>query len=236
MNEPAREGEELFREIAPRYDLLNRVLSLGIDSLWRRRVARELGAPRGRVLDVATGTGDLLFEIEARGGDPPPSLLVGVDPVEEMIDRARAKARKPLKGRSRIRFVIARAEALPFRGGAFAGATVGFGLRNFGDRAKGWREIRRVLGIGARFVVLDFSVPPEGAFRKVYLGYFTKILPRIGGFLTRSRRAYEYLPESVLGWPEPGALSGEAETAGFVPRRLELLTGGIAFLLSLARS
>lgn len=230
-------SEELFREIAPRYDLLNRVLSLGIDSLWRRRAARALGAPRGRVLDLATGTGDLLFEIEAQGGDPPPSLLVGVDPVPEMITRARAKSRRPLKGRSRICFVVGRAEALPFRGGAFAGATVAFGLRNFGDRPKGWKEVRRILSAGARFVILDFAVPPKGtAFRSIYLGYFTKVLPRIGGFLTKSRRAYEYLPESVLGWPEPGALAGEAEAADFTPRRLELLTGGVTFLLSLVRA
>lgn len=232
---PDREVESLFRDIAPRYDLLNRLLSLGIDRSWRRRAAEEIGdagdPPKpARILDVAAGTGDLALAFAARF---PGARIVALDPVEEMLARAKRKFAKV--GR-RAHFVLARAEAMPFREQTFGAAGVAFGLRNFADRAAGLREVARVLVAGGCATVLDFAVPEEPVVRRLYLAYFTRVLPAVGRAVSGNRRAYRYLPESVLGWPAPGEVASEAEAAGLFPRRLSLLTGGIAFLLIARRA
>jgi demethylmenaquinone methyltransferase/2-methoxy-6-polyprenyl-1,4-benzoquinol methylase len=216
----------MFDRIAPRYDLLNRVLSAGTDVRWRRRAVDwlELSAP-ARVLDLCTGTADLLLEVLGRDRR---HSGVGVDLSREMLSRGAGKIARA--GAARRGFVAAGdAEILPVAEGAFDGALVAFGIRNVGDVPRAIREVHRALRPGARFVILEFSVPP-GVFGRLYRLYFTKVLPRLGGLVSGDRSAYTYLPASVDRFPSPASLAVLMEEAGFTSVRWQLLTGGIACL------
>ena len=216
----------MFDRIAPRYDLLNRLLSAGTDVRWRRRAVDDLELdPAGRVLDLCTGTADLL--VEALGRDTLSSGL-GVDLSHAMLTRGAAKLRRRGLDR-RAGLVGGDAELLPLRDGAFDGALVAFGIRNVGDPPAALREVHRTLRPGGRFVVLEFSLP-AGVLGRVYRGYFTQILPRIGGLVSGDRSAYAYLPASVAGFPTPEAFGALMTEAGFDAVRWQLLTGGIACL------
>jgi demethylmenaquinone methyltransferase/2-methoxy-6-polyprenyl-1,4-benzoquinol methylase len=214
---------EMFSAIAPRYDLLNRVLSLGIDQGWRRFVARRFAVPAGgRVLDVACGTGDLTFAIVDR---LPEAVLTGLDFSLAMLERADAK-RKLVATRRQVSFVAGSATALPFPPMVFDGLAIAFGIRNVVDREGALAEFVRVLKPGGLAVVLEFSLPRAAWFRALYRGYFHHVLPGIGGLLAR-RRAYRYLPESVGRFPAPPAFAGLMRTAGFRRVRWHPLTMGI---------
>ena len=216
----------MFDRIAPRYDLLNRLLSAGTDVRWRRRAVDFLGldAP-GRVLDLCTGTADLL--LEALGRDPRSSGL-GVDLSQAMLARGAAKIRRAgLTPRARL--VGGDAERLPLGDGLFDGALVAFGIRNIGEPVEALREVYRVLRPGGRFVVLEFSLPP-GMVGRLYRLYFTGVLPRVGGLISGDRSAYAYLPASVAGYPTPEAFGNLMEQAGYTSVRWQLLSGGIACL------
>lgn len=216
----------MFDRIAPRYDLLNRVLSAGTDVRWRRRAVDYLELePAARVLDLCTGTADLL--VEALGRDPL-SSGVGVDLSQEMLTRGAAKLRKRKLDR-RARLTGGDSEQLPVRAAAFDGACVAFGIRNVGDPLAALREVHRALRPGGRFVVLEFSLP-AGALGSAYRLYFTQVLPRIGGLVSGDRSAYSYLPASVAGFPTPEEFGGLMTQAGFEEVRWQLLTGGIACL------
>lgn len=213
--------EALFEAIAPRYDLLNRVLSFGLDRTWRAAAAEAIAEGRpARVLDLAAGTGDLAQAVRRV---LPEAAVVLADPVSPMLSRARGKG----EGAA----AAARAEALPFPDGIFDAVGIAFGLRNAADRARALAEVRRVLSPGGRFVVLDFSVPPAPIFRRIYLAYFRRVLPFVGGLVSGRPDAYRYLPASVLAWPSPGALAAELADAGLRPVRLSLRSAGIVFLL-----
>ncbi len=216
----------MFDRIAPRYDLLNRVLSAGTDARWRRRAVDYVELePAARVLDLCTGTADLL--VEALGRDPLSSGL-GVDLSHAMLTRGAAKlGRRGLGGRARL--VGGDGEQLPVKEATFDGALVAFGIRNVGDPLAALREVHRVLRPGGRFVVLEFSLP-AGALGSVYRFYFTQILPRIGGLISGDRSAYSYLPASVAGFPAPEQFGALMTQAGFEGVRWQLLTGGIACL------
>lgn len=215
---------EMFSAIAPRYDLLNRVLSLGIDQSWRRFVARRFEVPAGgRVLDVACGTGDLTFAIADR---LPAAEVTGLDFSLPMLARARPK-RDLAARRRRVNFVAGSADALPFPAAAFDGLTIAFGIRNVVDREGALAEFVRVLKPGGKAVVLEFSLPRSAWFRALYRGYFHHVLPAVGGLLAR-RRAYRYLPESVGRFPEPPEFAGLMRAAGFCRVRRHPLTMGIA--------
>jgi demethylmenaquinone methyltransferase/2-methoxy-6-polyprenyl-1,4-benzoquinol methylase len=216
----------MFDRIAPRYDLLNRVLSAGTDVRWRRRAVSFLELePSSRVLDLCTGTADLL--IEALGRDPGHTGL-GVDLSHGMLRLGRGKLeRDGLGGRGRL--VGGDGERLPVDDGHFDGALVAFGIRNIGDPVAALREVRRALRPGGRFVVLEFTLP-RGILGRLYRLYFTRVLPRVGGLVSGDASAYSYLPASVARFPTPEAFAGLMEEAGFVAVRWELLTGGIACL------
>lgn len=214
----------LFSEIAPRYDLLNHLLSLNIDRLWRRRAIRELGweaAPGDTYLDLCTGTFDLAAELARRRGFG--GTVVASDFAFPMLARGLGKIHA-----ISVQPVCGDAQRLPFADCAFAGVTVGFGVRNLSDPEAGFREACRVLKPGGRFVVLEFSVPPGRLLRAAYLLYFNHILPRAGRLVSGHPWAYSYLPESVKGFPGPRRLAELIRGAGFAKADWFLLSGGIA--------
>jgi demethylmenaquinone methyltransferase / 2-methoxy-6-polyprenyl-1,4-benzoquinol methylase len=216
----------LFDSIAHRYDLLNHLLSGGIDMYWRKKAIRRLRAfsPR-RILDVATGTADLA--IESLSLDP--VSVAGVDVSENMLALGREKLRR--RGLDAVvTLTWGEAEHLPFGDGTFDAAMVAFGARNFGDLSQGLREMCRVLVAGGHVMVLEFSRPGSPLFRQAYFWYFRKVLPGIGKWVSRSDHAYSYLPETVMRFPEGADFLRTLETAGFSSVRQERLTGGIATL------
>jgi demethylmenaquinone methyltransferase/2-methoxy-6-polyprenyl-1,4-benzoquinol methylase len=214
----------MFSAIAPRYDFLNRLLSAGRDRVWRREAIRAVRLPaHGRVLDVCTGTADMALEAARQ---IPDATIIGVDFSAPMIELGRKKA-AGARVTDRVHLSVAPAEALPFADATFDGATVAFGLRNVPERLRGLEEMRRILKPGGRAVVLEFTTPPGRLFRRIYLWYFHRVLPVIGGFVSGHRSAYSYLPASVADFPTPRELAAWMETAGFRDVSYRLLTGGI---------
>lgn len=217
----------MFDAIAPRYDLLNRVLSLGIDQYWRSRTVRMLADEQPtRVLDVATGTADLAIKAERVLH---PRSVVGIDLAAEMLERGREKVHRHGLS-SRISLVEGDAEDLPFENGAFDAAMVAFGVRNFEDLDAGLREMARVLRPGGRLVVLEFSRPRTFPIKQLYAWYSRHVLPRIGGVLSPDQGAYEYLPNSVAAFPDGADFLNRMEESGFDNLRWQSLTFGIASL------
>lgn len=219
------EVREMFDNIAPKYDLLNHTLSMNIDRLWRRRVVRIVrrsGAQR--VLDVATGTGDLAIDLARRIRGV---QVLGVDLSEKMLDVARAKV--TARGLDeRIVLDQGDAEHLPLADASVDAATVAFGVRNFGDLGAGLREMARTIKPGGKVVILEFSRPRNKLFRALYEWYSYKILPRIGGLISRDKRAYEYLPASVGEFPAPEKFMEMMRQAGFTSCRAKSQSFGIA--------
>ena len=219
------EVREMFDNIAPKYDLLNHTLSMSIDRVWRRRVVGEVRrAKPGRILDVATGTGDLAIAMARRIRDV---QVLGVDLSEQMLAVARRKIEaRGLDGR--IVFDRGDAERLAVADASVDVATVAFGVRNFGDLGAGLRELARTIKPGGKVVILEFSRPRNRVFRALYEFYSYKILPRIGGLVSRDKRAYEYLPASVGEFPAPEEFMGMMARAGFRNCRARSQSFGIA--------
>ncbi|MCH2102838.1 MAG: bifunctional demethylmenaquinone methyltransferase/2-methoxy-6-polyprenyl-1,4-benzoquinol methylase UbiE [Planctomycetes bacterium] len=222
MPEPTQ-VRSMFSRIAGIYDLLNRVLSLGIDQRWRRLTVRRAGELSGAlVVDACCGTGDLSVEFARKGAQ-----VIGVDFTREMVARAPRK----LEDRpSSATFIHGDALCLPVPDHACDVASVAFGIRNVADPDEGLRELRRVLKPEGRVLVLEFTTPPGRVLGGLYKLYFTKVLPLIGRLLSRDREAYEYLPRTVLAWPNPEDFQQQMEAAGFQDCGYQLLTGGIACL------
>jgi demethylmenaquinone methyltransferase/2-methoxy-6-polyprenyl-1,4-benzoquinol methylase len=225
LSEKGERIQEMFGQIAPRYDFLNRLLSLGIDRRWRRfAVGQIVSRDGGSVLDVATGTGDVALEIAAR--TPASVKIVGVDFCREMIELGGQKIKEsPYAGR--ITLEVAPCEALPFPDGSFDSVTIAFGIRNVVDRLQGLREMCRVLRPGGKVVVLEFSTPRSRLFKAIYYFYFLKVLPHIAGLFSRFS-AYKYLPDSVLEFPSREEFKSLMVAAGFRDPHHYDLTGGIA--------
>ncbi|MDB4949299.1 MAG: ubiE [Gemmatimonadetes bacterium] len=226
QGEKAAQVRRMFSSIAPRYDLLNHLLSMNVDKLWRRRAVDRLGwerAPEGTYLDNCAGTLDLAVELARRPGFR--GRVVGSDFTYEMLDRGRGKVSALPVAPS-----CADALALPYPDAAFDGATVGFGVRNLADLDAGLREHARVLKPGAKLVVLEFTTPGWQPFRGLYFLYFTRVLPLIGRMVSSHTSAYTYLPESVMHFPEPPELAARLERAGFDGVGWKTLSGGIAAL------
>jgi demethylmenaquinone methyltransferase/2-methoxy-6-polyprenyl-1,4-benzoquinol methylase len=214
----------MFSAVAPRYDLLNHLLSLNIDRRWRRLAVDRLleHAPAGgTILDACAGTLDLAREVATRPRFR--GRVVASDFAVPMLAAGKAKVRG-------LRVGVAAADTLrmPLADGSIDGATVGFGVRNLADLDAGLIEFARVLKPGAPLVILEFTTPPRQPLRAAYLLYFRRILPLIGRLVSGHGSAYDYLPESVIAFPEPAELAERLKAAGFADVRWELVTGGIA--------
>ena len=215
--------QSMFNAIAGRYDLLNHLLSAGIDVYWRRRaLGRYRGGRPGRVLDLATGTGD--FALAARRLKP--DRIVGADVALEMVRLGRPKVARvePLE---RLRLMGGDAEHLPYRDDSFDLITVAFGVRNFGHIPTGLAEACRVLRPGGELIVLDFTEPTLPGFRQLYQFYFKYILPTLGGWISGNRAAYSYLPRSVCTFPQGEAFLALLNDAGFQDNRALSMSLGI---------
>lgn len=219
---------EMFSRIAGRYDLLNHLLSGNTDKRWRKLVAKRLqsalSSPDARALDVACGTGDLSLALIAATR----ARVTGLDFCRPMLELA---ARKAKDGTSpRCVFIEGDALRLPFEAETFDAVTIAFGLRNLSSVEKGLSELLRVLKPGGRACILEFSKPVVPGFNLLFQLYFTRLLPHIGGMISGSSSAYEYLPASVSRFPDQKQLARMMREAGFEEVEYENLTGGIAAL------
>ena len=206
----------MFDRIAPVYDLMNRLMSAGLDQRWRRMTADAVVRPGDRVLDACCGTGDLALAGQSAGGD-----VTGLDFSERMLDRARLKS-------STIEWLRGDLLELPFEDAAFDAATVGFGVRNVADLPRGLSELARVLRPGGRLAILEIT-QPRGLLRPFYRLWFDGLVP-LAGKLLPGGSAYSYLPASVRRFPGPDELAGLLERTGFQDVRYGLLGGGIVAL------
>jgi demethylmenaquinone methyltransferase/2-methoxy-6-polyprenyl-1,4-benzoquinol methylase len=232
---------EMFTRIAPRYDLLNHLLSLQLDRLWRTRAAKHLRPILTRsdalVLDLCCGTGDLAFSL-ARDGR---ARIVGADFVHTMLIRAKEKSAALLAGASgdsRMALPLFEADAmrLPFADSSFDLVTTAFGFRNLSNYEGGLREIQRVLKPGGTIAILEFTEPPNGLLGDLYRWYFCKVLPKIGGLISGESAAYSYLPESVACFFRPRELAALMTAVGYQSVDYRVWTLGTVALHTATRS
>jgi len=218
----ARRVREMFAQISPRYDFLNRLLSLNIDKRWRRAVTRKLRPivqESAQLLDVACGTGDLSIELF----DNLRTQVIGLDFCRPMLTLAARKAPE-------IVFIEGDALRLPFADASFDALTIAFGLRNLASVDAGLKELRRILKPGGWIAILEFSKPVAPGFRRLFDFYMRSVLPRVGAWFSGSRTAYKYLPDSVARFLDQDQLAAMMRDAGFAQVSFENLTGGIAAL------
>ena len=213
---PAEGVRMMFDRIAPVYDVMNHVMTAGLDRRWRRLTAQATVRSGDRVLDACCGTGDLALACERAGG-----RVVGLDFSERMLERARRKS-------ATVEWVRGDLLELPFEDGSFDAATVGFGVRNVADLERSLRELRRVLRLGGRLGILEIT-SPRGPLKVFYRLWFDRIVPLVGKLL-RGGSAYTYLPASVRRFPGPEELAALLERAGFAEVSFRLLAGGIVAL------
>ncbi|MGC2551538.1 MAG: bifunctional demethylmenaquinone methyltransferase/2-methoxy-6-polyprenyl-1,4-benzoquinol methylase UbiE [Candidatus Sulfotelmatobacter sp.] len=230
----SRVVREMFTSIAPRYDVLNHVLSFNVDRLWWRRTARTfahiLCQPDSRILDLCCGTGDMTFALLKEAGRPDQQIL-GADFSHAMLQRAHAKTRDQIESNRNAapRWIEADALCLPFPSAHFNLVTSAFGFRNLADYDAGLREIVRVLKSGGECGILDFS-EPKGVMGRVYRVYFKHVLPRVGTLISGVRGPYAYLPNSVERFPRPEEMLDRMRRAGFREASWTPYTLGIAGL------
>jgi demethylmenaquinone methyltransferase/2-methoxy-6-polyprenyl-1,4-benzoquinol methylase len=227
QNEGKKEKvKTMFNDIAPKYDLLNHVLSMGIDKLWRKKVRKQLAEIKPeRILDIATGTGDLAIELAKLN----PKEIIGADIAVDMLKVGEKKIQK--KGLDKIiKLEQGDAENMKFETGYFDAVTVAFGVRNYENLLKGLKEMHRVLRPGGKVAILEFSKPSAFPVKNLYNFYFKNILPNIGKKVSKNDEAYTYLPESVQQFPEGRNFMKVMKEAGFTQISQERLTFGIATL------
>jgi len=218
----ARRVRDMFARISPRYDLLNHLLSVNVDKRWRARVVRKI-APwlpvNAQVLDVGCGTGDLSLELFEKTA----AQVIGLDFCSPMLELAIKKA-------PQLRFIEGDALNLPFEDGLFDGVTIGFALRNLSNVEAGLAELNRVLKRNGVVAILEFSQPNVPGIRELVRFYYWRLLPFVGGLVSGSRNAYQYLPDSISKFPNQQALAEMMRAAGFERVEFENLSGGIAAL------
>ncbi len=220
----------MFDNIAHRYDLLNRVLSLGIDQIWRQKMVQKIGTTEPvSLLDIATGTGDvalLLSKIRTA------RRIVGLDISPEMLKLAEQKLAKTRSQgeKKEIEFQLGDSENLPFADNSFDAVSVAFGVRNFEHTVKGLAECHRVLKSGGRLAILEFSHPTRSPFKQIFNAYFKYVLPLVGRFTSKDRRAYRYLFESVQAFPQYNDFVDLLVEAGFESGTFRPFTFGICTL------
>lgn len=224
----SRKVREMFTQIAPRYDLLNHLLSLQLDRVWRARTAWKLRAildrPDAVVLDLCCGTGDLAFALKKRGK----ARVIGADFAHTMLLRANAKSAADLGGA--VPFLESDALRLPFADASFDLVTAAFGFRNLANYEAGLLEVQRVLKPGGTIGILEFAEPPAGFFGDFYRWYFRKVLPKIGGAVSGAAAAYKYLPSSVARFFRPEELCELMRGVGFQKVEAAVWTGGTVAL------
>ncbi len=213
---PADGVRRMFDGIAPVYDAMNRLMTVGLDRRWRRFAVAQIVRPGDRVLDACCGTGDLALEARRQGG-----TVTGLDFSEQMLERARRKAPE-------LTWVRGDVLALPFADGSFDAAAVGFGLRNVDDLDAGLKELRRVLPVGGRLGILEITTP-RGPLAPFYRVWFDRVIPLLGRVLPGGA-AYTYLPASVRRFPGPEELARRLAAAGFEDVRFRRFAGGIVAL------
>ena len=223
----AKAVREMFSGIATKYDFLNHFLSVNIDKKWRRLVAKKLRTvlddENALVLDVACGTGDLSLELQKNAN----ATIFGTDFCRPMLEIAFDKNDQSA---TKIPYIEADGMNLSFADETFDAVTIAFGLRNFSNWQNGLIELRRILKPGGKLAILEFSTPLIPGFRQAFQFYFSNILPRIGGVVSGSRGAYQYLPDSVSRFPDQKNLVKMMEETGFSEVEYKNLTGGIAAL------
>ena len=227
MTPSSAEISEMFSEISPKYDLANRILSFGIDKLWRKRLikAAELQS-ENHVLDLATGTADLVHDFDKQEKQ---LSILGLDLSRGMLEVGRSKLEQN-QAHTRSLLVEGDALQLPCKPGSFDVVSIAFGLRNLVDRGAGIAEMARVLRAGGRLLILEFSLPRFTLWRAIYRTYLKYLLPLIGGLITGSRTAYEYLHDSICEFPSPNQVEAMMRQAGFEDIKIAKLAGGIAVL------
>jgi demethylmenaquinone methyltransferase / 2-methoxy-6-polyprenyl-1,4-benzoquinol methylase len=224
----SRKVREMFTQIAPRYDLLNHLLSLQLDRVWRARTARKVKPVLSRadavVLDLCCGTGDLAFAMSRKGK----AKIIGADFAHTML--ARANAKSAAEANSRVSFLESDALQLPFANESFDLVTAAFGFRNLANYEAGLREMRRVLKPGGTIAILEFSEPPAGLFGAFYRWYFRTVLPKVGGAISGDAAAYKYLPSSVARFFRPEELCDLMRGVGLQNVEAAVWTGGTVAL------
>jgi len=225
LNTGKREQVELmFNKISPKYDLLNRVLSLGIDTIWRKKALNLLKKDNPKyILDVATGTADLAIEAAGR---LKATSVIGIDIAEDMLQIGREKIKKQ-KLDTIISLQQGDSEKIAFQDNTFDAVIVSFGVRNFEHLETGLSEIYRVLKKGGSIMVLEFSKPQKTPFKQVYQFYFRNILPVVGKLISKDTSAYTYLPDSVNAFPDGKAFCGILEKTGFNIEHYKPYTFGV---------
>ncbi len=218
----------MFNAVAPRYDLLNRILSVGYDSYWRKIAVNQFGNIKNKTfLDVATGTGDIALEIAKR--HPTALKIIGMDFSQSMLKLGNKKIRKKNFNKE-ISLIPASAENIPLKDQIFDGAITAFGVRNFSDAQKGLLEMYRVLKPNGKIVVLEFSYPRYKLLQRLYRFYFENFLPLTGRIISGHKTAYSYLPTSVANFPQGEAFKQLLEISGFKQVSLKRITLGIVSL------
>lgn len=220
--------QDVFRHIARRYEVFNALSSLGIYRTWLHKMAALADCrPADRVIDAAGGTGDVTFQLCRTC---PPASVELTDFTKEMLDVAGGHIAAGASHGVEVRTTVADAMDLPFADASFDVYTVAYGLRNFSDRVKSMREARRVLKDGGTYVALEFSTPPNPAWRAVYNVYLGHVIPFVGGLLTRDRDGFDYLVSSIRGFPPQDQVCEELRASGFTDVEYHLCSGGIATL------
>jgi demethylmenaquinone methyltransferase/2-methoxy-6-polyprenyl-1,4-benzoquinol methylase len=220
----------MFNNIAASYDILNHLLSFGIDKYWRAVLVKKLVKRKPKkVLDIACGTGDLTIAIYKRGVE-----VIGLDIADKMIAIAKRKSDKTYErfstGAPRPKYICGSADEIPFENSTFDAVTIGFGIRNFENRGESLLEIKRVLKSGGTLAILEFATPKNKLWRTLFNIYFLKILPFVGKIISKDNHAYNYLPKSVESFPQYKEFADELEHFGFDSVKYKSLTGGVAIL------